>query len=499
MRVRSHQRMGVGGTPRDVGHRRGAYALWLCVVSTPAMTQTLPTSERSLDLDRGTSRELPAEATLSDTPYNARTAPSIASSLGPYADPGGLRAFLGRHGITYTVDYIGEALGNATGGLKRGAIYEGRLDVQVTADLERILGWDRTALHGNVYQIHGRGLSSFYLDNLLVVSGIEALPSTRLFEVYLEHRFEGNTGSLRVGQLAADSEFLRSRYAGLFVNATFSWPAITAADLPSGGPAFVLATPGARVEWRPSETFRMRAAVFNGNPAGGRIGEPQRIDASGLEFRLRDPPFVIAEAVVDYGRGTDLLPDTAKIGAWTHFDRFDDQRFATTGLSLADPTSTSGPRRLRGDGGMYAILDQLVYRPAGRADAGIGVFGRVSLSPSDRNLIDLYADAGISVNGFVPGRPYDTFGIAAGYARISGPATSLDRDVARFLGTPYSIRSSEIAFETTYQAQLVPGWAVQPTVQYIVRPGGGIPNPFSPRLARIGDALVVGLRTTIRY
>lgn len=478
--------------------RRTTFA---CLLYALTMVQgsAAPIYTRAAALDGGDGRELPAEATFSDTPYNAREAPSVASSLGPFADPGGVRAFLARHGITYTLDYIGEAFGNATGGVKRGVLYEGRLDLQVTADLERLAGLDRTVLHANGYQIHGRGLSTFNLDNLLVVSGIEALASTRLFEVYVEHKFPGDVGSVRVGQLAADSEFLRSRYAGLFINATFSWPGIASANLPSGGPAFVLATPGARVEWRSSETFRMRAAVFNGNPAGGGIGEPQRIDATGLAFRVQDPPFAIAEAVLDYGKDLDRLQGTAKVGAWTHFGRFDAQYFGLNGLSLANPGGTGVPRRLRGDGGMYLILDQLVYRPSDRPDAGVGVFGRVSLSPSDRNLVDLYADAGVSVSGLVPNRPFDTFGGAVAYARISSSANALDRDVARFSGQAYTARSSEIALEATYQARIVPGWVLQPTVQYIVRPGGGIPDPLAPGHARIGDALVLGLRTTIRY
>lgn len=261
----------------------------------------------------------------------------------------------------------------------------------------------------------------------------------------------------------------------------------------------MLATPGARVEYRPSETFRMRAAVFNGNPAGARIGEPQRVDATGLEFRVSDPPFVIAEVVLDYGKGGGSLPGTAKIGAWVHFDRFNDQRLATNLVSLADPASSGIPRRVRGDDEMYAIVDQLVHRVPEDADAGIGVFGRVSLSPSARNLIDLYADAGISLNGLVPTRRHDTVGLAVGYARISGQAVDLDRDVVRFSGASYPVRSSEVAIEATYQARIVPGWVVQPTLQYIVRPGGGIPNPRTPYEARIGDAVVAGIRTIIRY
>src|SRR4051794_6698762 len=92
-----------------------------------------------------------------------------------------------------------------------------------------------------------------HLGNLMTASGIEALPSTRLYELWLEQKFFDDTVALRAGQLAADTEFLVSQYATLFVNATFGWPAITAADLPSGGPAYPLATPGIRLKVAPTD------------------------------------------------------------------------------------------------------------------------------------------------------------------------------------------------------------------------------------------------------
>ena len=49
---------------------------------------------------------------------------------------------------------------------------------------------------------------------------------------------------MKVGQLAADAEFVISEGGGYFLNGTWGWPSITAADLPSGGPAYPLATPG---------------------------------------------------------------------------------------------------------------------------------------------------------------------------------------------------------------------------------------------------------------
>src|SRR3954452_25055426 len=226
----------------------------------------------------------------SDKPAAPPPPPSIADSLGPAGDPGGMRAALKRAGIEYSLIYIGEALGNASGGLKRGTIYEGRLDLQLDADLDKLGGWKGATLHANFYQIHGRGLSRYYLGNLATASGIEALASTRLYELWLEQTLLDGKAALRGGQLAADTEFLVSQYAGLFVNGTFGWPAITGVNLPSGGPAFPLATPGARLKLSPSSEVSFLFAAFNGDPAGpaGPFDDPdpQRRNRNGTNFRL---------------------------------------------------------------------------------------------------------------------------------------------------------------------------------------------------------------------
>src|SRR5215210_5253378 len=110
----------------------------------------------------------------------------------------------------------------------------------------------------------------------MTASGIEALPSTRLYELWLEQKFFNDRIAVRAGQLAADTEFLVSQQATLFVNATFGWPAITAANLPSGGPAYPLATPGVRLKVAPTDELSFLAAIFNGDPAGPGPGDPQR-------------------------------------------------------------------------------------------------------------------------------------------------------------------------------------------------------------------------------
>src|SRR3954466_8300263 len=141
-----------------------------------------------------------------------------------------------RYGVKFAATYIGETLGNVSGGVKQGAIYEGRLNLAVDVDLQRLAGWRELTFHANMFQLHGDGLSRSNLQNFLVASGIEALPSARLYEIWFEKKWDDRL-TLRAGQLAADTEFINAKYTDVFTNASLGWPAITSINLPSGGGA----------------------------------------------------------------------------------------------------------------------------------------------------------------------------------------------------------------------------------------------------------------------
>ena len=198
-------------------------------------------------------------------------------------------------------------------------------------------------------------------------------------------------------------------------------------------------------------------------------------------------------------KGAAGLASSFKVGAWNHFGSFDDQRFGADGRSLADPLSNGVAQRRRGDHGVYGVIDQQIWRPAsGEPDKGVGVFARAAGSPSDRNLIDLYFDGGIVFSGLVPKRPDDVVSFGAAFARISDGARGLDQDAAVVAGKGL-VRSSEVAFDANYQAQIVAGWQVDLDLQRIVRPSGGIANPADLTGAAIPSATVLTLHTSIKY
>jgi porin len=432
---------------------------------------------------------------------------SVATSLngGPDKD---FRAALAKKGVTYGINYIGEGW-SSSGGREDNTTYLGRLEILVDADLEKLWGAKGLTFHVNGYQIHGAGLEKYLGYPLDYISSIEALPSTRLFELWVEQKF-GERLAVRVGQLAVDSEFMTSESGGKFINSSFAWPAIWATDLPNGGNSYPLATPGARVKFDMTDKLTFLGAIYNGNPAGCVDG--QRCNRNGTDFRLQDPPFVVEEIQYKYNQrakdggkdsekkgkekdkekgeaSADLfsLPGVLKFGAWQHFGNFRDVYSGT----LIDADLCVSPRGFWGNYGFYALVDQQIYRLASDPENGVFVFARIAGAPSDRNIVSFYIDGGVFFRGFVPGRSEDTFGAAQTYVHISGDARDADRYIADYADPSYRVRSFEAVAEVFYKFQIAPGFAVQPDLQYMWNPGGGI--------AENKDAVYGGVRVSIAY
>jgi len=419
--------------------------------------------------------------------------PSIATSLPQRADPYGIRKYLFDRGVSYNVIYTNDVLTNTRGGIRRGTIDQGKFEGQLLVDLEKLAGWKDWTFYTNAFGIYNSGrIRRDYVGGMNTIAAIEATPTVRLSELWLERKFFDGAASLRFGQLAADSEFFFSGLSAMFLQS--DWPTIAAVNLPGGGPAYPLSTPGVRLKVDFNKNASLLVAAFNGDPAGPCAGDPDTCNRYGLNFRLRDPALFIGE--VQFRSNQDKedtgLARTIKVGAWSHLGQFADRHFDNTGVSLASPVSSGVPLVHRGDFGIYGVLDQQLYRPpGGDAESGISIFNRSSISPSDRNLVNVEVDFGIVFAGMIPQRPDDRFGASMIYSRFSDGVRALDQDQIN-LGTLLAPRRDyEANLEFTYVAQIVPGWTVQPVYTYIWHPSGtGVRYP---------DAQVAGVRSIIKF
>ena len=350
-------------------------------------------------------------------------------------------------------------------------------------------------------QGHGPSMSQGWVGNLLNVSSTDAVPpATRLYNLWLQQNLFNDVLSLRVGLMNVDAEFLTSTTASLFLNSTFGWPGWTAVDLPGGGPAYPLSAPGVRARIQPTpEGFYLQTAVFSGDPTGhdGSNSLSTGIP-SGTVVSFNGGVFLIAEAgyAVNQGKDAKGPPADYKLGAWYgSSNQFQDQRYATDGLSLADPASTGIPRDHSGDWGIYGVADvPLFTTPDG---GGLSGFVRAGGSPGDRNLISFYADGGLTYQGLIPGRGSDTAGLAVGFARIGNNARGLDQDTQVFVNPLTLVRSQEVVLELSYLVQVTPHWmTLQPDLQYVINPDGAVLNSDGrPRR----NALVLGLRSKLNF
>jgi porin len=417
-------------------------------------------------------------------------------------DWGGFRKQLEDAGISFGVNDTSETLSNPTGGIRQLTIYQGLLDLFLNLDLEKLAKWPDATFYIDGYWISGRGLSRNAVGNLLAVSSIEALASTRLHDMWFQQEFLDHQVSLRVGQIALDDEFYISQYSAGFVNSTFGCPDIWSTDLPSGGACYPFAAPGARFRVAPTSNLTLSAAVFNGNPAPPGPGDPQVLNSSGTNFLIGEGGFMpIAELAYSFDEqpiSSTLLSDI-KLGAWYHTGEFPDQRRDSSGLSPASPASNGIPAMHGSNFGGYLVVDKMLWRRPDTATQGLAAFLRVGYAPPDRNLISLEVDTGFTFKGLFPDRELDVLGVGVSYAPI-GHARRLDRDQVLFTGIERPIRDYESVLEITYETRIAPWWLLQPDLQLVFHPGGFTPAPLPAPVSRpIPNALVIGVRSGITF
>ncbi len=394
----------------------------------------------------------------------------------------GLRDRLSKQGINFGISSINEVWGNTMGGIRTGSVYTSVTQCATTLDLEKLMGWQGGSFYSRWIYLAGQDPGINLAGSLFGISAIGGNSTLRNIELWLQQNILQDTISLRAGQIVADSEFAISDYGAVFINNTFGWPAGLYTSIPNGGPAFPIGVPGVRLKLMPNDQFSLKAALFQGNVY------PQNINNHGFTWNLNSNQgyFYLTEAAYHY---QCVLPGEIKTGCWLCSSRF--QNFSNTNSATSD------------NYGIYAISDQMIYRSPDNnkrdnispmfakpvrkepPTRGLGCFNRMTLEPANNNLLHVYYDTGLNFRGLLPSRSQDIMGLALAYGLLSNDAIST---IAQTQGTSLSQNTFDIEF--TYQLQLTQWFTLQPDLQYVIHPG---------MTQALGNALVVGLRTTIIF
>ncbi|HEY1786903.1 MAG TPA: carbohydrate porin, partial [Verrucomicrobiae bacterium] len=253
-------------------------------------------------------------------------------------DMWGLRPWLSQYGISLNISETSEVLGNATGGINKGAEYDGLTQMSLQLETEKAFHLYGGTFNVSALQIHGRNLSADNLSSLQTASGIEADRATRLWELWYQQKFlEEDRLDVKIGQQSLDQEFMVSQEALLFVNTMFGWPALPSYDMPGGGPAYPLSALGVRLRGRPINSLTLLGGVYSGAPAPNTNPDSQQANPSGVSFPLNGV-LAIAELQYSYpslgsmvsGDQSSALSGTYRIGGWYDSLKFADNGFNST-------------------------------------------------------------------------------------------------------------------------------------------------------------------------
>ena len=394
-------------------------------------------------------------------------------------DPDGLRTELATSlGIAITPAYVGEVMGNPTGGIKQGVVYDGLLNVPLDIDVDRLthnLTSDLT-FHTNAEWLQGQGLSVRHTGDFSNTSNIAGYNTVRLQELWLQQQFWDKRGSLRLGVLAADAEFFTTSNGTLYLNGTFGAFTLVGANLPDP-PIYPVAAPGVRFAVQPVSKFSFQAGIYGGDSGGT---QDENNHGTNFNLRTRDGAVIFSEVAYYLNQSPNDrgLTGTYKLGAFVHtgsqaFQTFDSQARVALG--------TGNPEDRGTDYGIYGVVDQDLLKSGGHT---VSSFLRIGGAPTDVNFVSFYIDGGVNFTGFLPGRRRDTAGVAVAHSSISDEYSDSSRAQG---GKGFS---SETVVEATYRVVLAPWWSVQPDLQYLFNPGGADGSH---------DALVLGMRTAVTF
>lgn len=401
-------------------------------------------------------------------------------------------------GVCVSAGLIVDTIANVTGGVRAGVAAMAQLRLAAQLDLEKLLGLEGWVAAASAFAIFGRQPTPTLVGSLAPVSNIEALPTVRLDELWLERWFDDDS-SIRFGQLAADTEFAAAAAAGNLVNGTFGWPVALANTLPGGGPAYPRAAPGVRLNLgNTAGGTGLRVAIFSGNP-GGKYAvttSAQAHDRLGTNFSLAGGIFSIAEFVTGGAAPADQpnapRPWSLKLGGWFQNGGVNSVDMADDGLPLGDPASSGVPRRFANNFGGYAIVEATLWRDG---PGSLAVFGRGFAQPQDRNAVSVQIDAGLAWTGPF-GRDGDSIAFGASWARIGNDSRDYDRELIAF-GADRPVRDYETVVELNYTYSIIPNrLALRPLVQALFHPAAREPDDRRSAISALPNALVVGLRLT---
>lgn len=340
--------------------------------------------------------------------------------------------------IEFSTTVTGDFVNNFDGGIKRGFLYIGKEELTMGLNTDKASLWKNGYLFIHGLNTHGDGPSENLVGDLQVLSNIEAGDHTSLFEFWYKQQLGRFT--FLIGQHDMNSEFLGTRYAGIFINSSFGIMPVISLNVPIS--IFPLAAPSFIAKYESSKNFIYRLGVYDGDPGSFENNKHNlnwKISVDEGFFNIGEIEYVQKDGDIESGR--------YKIGSYYHTGYFKNYR------------DTLSP--IKGNYGFYTIIDKSLFPRSFNAAHGLCVFIQCGLTSPSNNMVHYYIGGGFRYHGILQDRFNDQLGIGITHITLS-------KDYTKY--TPGSV-SDETTLETTYIFHLGGRYTIQPSMQYVVNPG----------------------------
>lgn len=378
---------------------------------------------------------------------------------------GGRRVNLEEKGLLFEGTYTGDFMANLSGGLKQKSAYVGDMDLELTVDAEKLIGWKGTTFYFYGFGNNGGAPSTDNVGDWQGVSFYEGpIYTWTMNDAWIEKKLFNDRVSVLAGLYDLSDEFDVIDSARIFLNSSHYVNPTISLSGKNGASIYPYTSYGGRIKLQATEALYLQTAVLDGVP-----GRPV--------FGSADGKLVASEIAFVTGAEENSTTPYAKyaLGKWEYTTVFDD---------IAETDNNGNPVKRNGSSGIYGLMEQSVYHEKQNPEQGLTFFFRMGASDPDMNQLDLYMGGGLVYTGPFGGRGEDKLGFAIASLHNSRKYTSAQVDA----GTP--VDASEKNIELTYHAQITPWLAVQPDFQYVVNPGTD---------TSVKDAVVLGSRFEISF
>src|SRR5215470_15325635 len=385
----------------------------------------------------------------------------------------GTRTWLEDQGITPTLTFVTDSLGNPSGGKNQGFTTANNLGLDLNFDLEKLCGFEGASFLLSMSYRFGGSLSANYIHNVFTVQQVFGGETFHLINITYQQKLFDDRVELRLGRIAAGDDFLVSPYNYVFVQNGFDGNPVGIFFNSPGMTAYPNDTWGALVKVRPTARTYIMGGVYNGDPS------IRSNDHHGADFSMDGPVFAIGEVAY---QPNSLPGDRGLLGDYKAGFWYDNSLYTDFNTGAVN----------RGNWGFYGMFDQLLVRfgkPA--SHRGLGVAGSFLASP-DQSISQMpyFLTAALVARGIFPARPVDVAGLGVVFGHFSNELQDSQRR-ARQLDPTVGVQSYETVLEFTYRLALrKSALYVQPDLQYVFQPGG---------TGRIPDALVLGAQVAVNF